>query len=80
VIVNRTCPCPTLVDEVARRVDTADNEVLIIAPALNSRLRHWVSDVDEAIARARDRVELALTSLRERGIKAAARSATQTRC
>ena len=70
VIANRTCPCPTLVDEIARRVGNADSEVLIVAPALNSRLRHWVSDVDEAIARAHHRVELALASLRERGISA----------
>lgn len=70
VIANRTCPCPTLVDEVARRVGAAQHEVLIVAPALNSRLRHWVSDVDDAIARANERVELALTGLRERGISA----------
>jgi GABA permease len=70
VIANRTCPCPTLVDEIARRVGSADSDVLIVAPALNSRLRHWVSDVDQAIARAHDRVELALAGLRERGISA----------
>jgi hypothetical protein len=40
--------------------------VLVVAPALNSRLRHWVSDVDDAVARARDRVELAVGELRER--------------
>src|SRR6185437_3636955 len=70
VIANRTCPCPTLVDEIAGRVGNADSDVLIIAPALNSRLRHWVSDVDGAIARAHDRVDLALAGLRERGIDA----------
>jgi len=70
VIANRTCPCPTLVDEIAGRVGNADSDVLIIAPALNSRLRHWVSDVDGAIARAHDRVDLALAGLHERGINA----------
>ena len=70
VIANRTCPCPTLIDEIERRVGNANGEVLIIAPALNSRLRHWVSDVDEAIAHAHDRVERALAALRERGISA----------
>ena len=44
--------------------------MLVVAPALNSRLRHWVSDVDAAAARARERVELALAELRERGISA----------
>jgi GABA permease len=70
VIANRTYPCPTLTDEVARRAGTAGNEVLVIAPALNSRLRHWVSDVDDATARARHRVALAVVGLRERGINA----------
>jgi hypothetical protein len=69
VIANRTCPCPALVDEVARRANDAPAEVLVVAPALNSRLRHWVSDVDGAIARAHDRVELAVAELRERGLR-----------
>jgi hypothetical protein len=68
VIANRTCPCPTLVDEVARRAGDTPTEVLVVAPALNSRLRHWVSDVDGAVARAHDRVELAVGELRERGV------------
>lgn len=70
VIANRTCPCPSLVDEVARRIGSGQGDVLIVAPALNSRLRHWVSDVDEAVARAHDRVDLALAGLHERGIDA----------
>jgi GABA permease len=69
VVANRTCPCPALTDEVARRAgDTID--VFIVAPALNSRVRHWVSDVDEAVARARDRLELAIADLRKRGVSA----------
>jgi hypothetical protein len=70
VIANRTCPCPTLVDEVARRAIDPPAGVLVVAPALNSRLRHWVSDVDYAVAQARDRVELAVAELRERGVGA----------
>jgi hypothetical protein len=45
VIANRTCPCPTLADEVARRASDTPIDVLVVAPALNSRLRHWVSDL-----------------------------------
>jgi len=70
VIHNRTCPCPTLVDEVARRAIDTSASVLVVAPALNSRLRHWVSDVDEAVAQARDRVGFALAELREHGVSA----------
>jgi hypothetical protein len=70
VVANRTCPCPTLVDEVARRAIDTPAQVLVVAPALNSRLRHWVSDVDEAVAQARDRVGFAVAELRERGVSA----------
>ena len=65
MIANRTCPCPTLADEVARRAAAAPTDVLVVAPALNSRLRHWVSDVDEALARAHERLDLAITALRQ---------------
>jgi hypothetical protein len=70
VIANRTCPCPTLADEIARRAGAAPTDVLVVAPALNSRLRHWVSDVDDALARAHERLQLAIAALRRRGIVA----------
>jgi hypothetical protein len=70
VIANRTCPCPTLVDEVARRARTAPADVLVVAPALNSRLRHWVSDIDGAVAAARARLDVALAALRDCGLSA----------
>jgi len=70
VIANRTCPCPTLADEVARRASDAPTDVRVVAPALNSRLRHWLSDVDEALTRAHERLELAITALRRRGVVA----------
>jgi multidrug efflux pump subunit AcrA (membrane-fusion protein) len=70
VIANRTCPCPTLADELAVRASDTRIDVLVVAPALNSRLRHWLSDTDEAVARARERLDLAVAALRERGIRA----------
>jgi hypothetical protein len=70
VVANRTCPCPKLLDEVARRASDTPIEVLVVVPALNSRLRHWLSDVDDAIARAHERLELALAELRTRGVSA----------
>jgi GABA permease len=70
VVANRTCPCPALVDEVAERAARAPSDVLVVAPALNSWLRHWVSDVDEAVSRAHERVEIAVGCLRERGVNA----------
>src|SRR5689334_5954562 len=67
VIANRTCPCPILADEVARR---APAEVLVVAPALNSRLRHWLSDIDASLVRAHERLDLAIAALRARGVVA----------
>lgn len=46
-------------------------EVLVVAPALNSRFRFWFSDTDEAIARA-DRVqEETVERMEEEGVDAA---------
>jgi hypothetical protein len=70
VIANRTCPCPALADEVAARAGDPPGEVLVVAPALNARLRHWVSDVDGAIAAARERLDRAVANLSEHGIAA----------
>jgi hypothetical protein len=47
-----------------------DVEVVVVSPALNSRLRHWVSDTDEATASARRRLEASLETLAEAGIEA----------
>jgi hypothetical protein len=70
VVANRTCPCPALADELAARTGDPSGDVLIVAPALNTRLRHWVSDVDTAIAAAGERLERAVANLSERGVSA----------
>ena len=38
-------------------------EVLVVAPALNQRLRHWLSDSDEARRRASKRLHACLAAL-----------------
>lgn len=70
VVANRTCPCPGLVDEIARRVSDRAGDVLIVAPALNSRLRHFLTDVDGAVVAAQERVDAALGLLHIAGIRA----------
>ena len=72
VVANRTCPCPGLLDHLAERVHgrRAGHSVLVVAPALNSRLRHVMSDVDGAIADAEARLSLALAYLDRRGVHA----------
>ena len=69
VVANRTCECPALHDEIVRRAEPA-RAVLVIAPALNSRLRHWVSDTDDAVQSARERLAAAVQELHLRGLSA----------
>ena len=70
VVANRTCPCPALIEAVAARAQPGLTEVRVVAPALNSRLHHWVSDVDGAIEQAHDRLDQAVAALRAHGIEA----------
>jgi hypothetical protein len=44
--------------------------VLVTSPALNSRLRSLVSDADDALGEARERIEAVLRELRRAGIQA----------
>lgn len=45
-------------------------EVLVVAPALNSRWRHWLSDPDRAIARAEAVQEETVDRMGEDGVDA----------
>jgi hypothetical protein len=54
------------------RVPSGD--VLVVAPALNSRLRRWVSDEDAARRRAEERAAALVDGLRRRGVHADGRA------
>ena len=52
--------------------DVREAEVLVVSPALQeSRLRYWIGDADEAIARAEEVQEETVERLEEEGIDAA---------
>src|SRR5215217_2016589 len=51
--------------------DADDAEVLVVAPALNTRSRFWLSDTDEAISRADEVQEETVERMEEEGIDAA---------
>ena len=68
IVADRTCPCPALID-LAHATVRADGEVLVLAPALNSRVRHWVSDTDAAVQGARLRLADALGALSHLGVR-----------
>jgi hypothetical protein len=43
--------------------------VRVLAPALNSRLAHWVSDIDSAVRAAEERMRATIEELRSHGLK-----------
>ena len=70
VVANETVGGATLVDEIHRRAEGVDEHVLVVSPALNSPLKHWVSDEDGARAAAAERLEQSLVRLRALGVNA----------
>ena len=53
--------------------EVSEAEVLVVAPALNSRLRRWLSDEDEARRRAERLVDAFVEPLRRSGVHAEGR-------
>jgi len=74
VVANETIEGASLQRIVKSRAAGAPRaELLVIAPALNSRLRYWLSDEDDARRGASIRLAESLESLRAAGIEAAGR-------
>jgi hypothetical protein len=65
VISNETVEAEILRDTIAARADRT--QVLVVAPALNTRLRHWLSDEDPARRAAERRLAAALAGLHAAG-------------
>jgi len=68
VIANETVAGRELMDAVKERAE--GGEVLVVAPALNTRLRHLFADVDKAREAAERRLHESLKHLDEAGIHA----------
>ena len=68
VIANETVGGRTLRDELGRLSGGRPTEILLVAPALNSPVRHWVSDEDGARAAAGERVQRSVARLAEGGL------------
>jgi hypothetical protein len=69
VVANETVGGGALRDEVTRRAGGRRTEVLVVAPALNSRVRHWASDDDHARAAAQTRVQASVERLGQTGLE-----------
>ena len=69
VVANETVEGEALQEAVRRSALDGGSEVLVIAPALNSRLRHWTSDDDDARIRAELRLEGCVDRLAADGVR-----------
>jgi GABA permease len=70
VVANETVGGPELLSEVRSRAGGRRVRILVVSPALNSPLRHWVSDEDDARAAAQERLDASLVSMRAAGLDA----------
>jgi hypothetical protein len=70
VIANETVGGKMLRQMILSKAAGVDKQVLVVVPALNSPLRHWASDEDNARAAAADRLEQSLQTLKEAGVEA----------
>lgn len=70
VVANETVGGPELLAEIRARTGTRRARVLVVSPALNSPLKQWTSDEDEARAAAQERLDASLTSMRAVGLDA----------
>ena len=70
VVANETVGGDVLRETIRERAEGVEEEVLVVAPTLTSRVRHWTSDQDSARAVAEQRLERSLAALREAGVTA----------
>jgi len=68
VIANETVAGDSLIREIRRRSQGVAERVLVVAPALNSHVRHWTSDEDGARAKARERLDQSVAQLQSAGV------------
>ncbi|MFL5969133.1 MAG: hypothetical protein ACJ74L_06020 [Gaiellaceae bacterium] len=70
VVANETVGGHTLRSMILEKSLDVREEVLVVTPALNSPLKHWVSDEDSARAAAQERLDASLAKLAEAGVQA----------
>jgi nucleotide-binding universal stress UspA family protein len=70
VVANETVGGSQLLDTIRERIAGRDARVLVVCPALNSPLRHWASDEDDARHNAQERLDASLATMQGAGIQA----------
>jgi GABA permease len=69
VVANETVGGPELLSEISERAGNRRARVLVVCPALNSPLRHWANDEDQAREDAQHRLEESVRSMRATGLE-----------
>jgi hypothetical protein len=70
VVANETVGGDALRETIEQRAAGVRENVLVVCPALNSRLRHWASDEDAARDAAQERLARSLQRLADAGVTA----------
>ena len=70
MVANETVAGEALREAVRDAVAGGRASVLVVCPALNSKLRHWTSDEDQARAAAEERLGRSIAELERSGIPA----------
>jgi hypothetical protein len=70
VIANETVAGEALFEAVRKAAEGYRAHVFVVAPALNTKVRHWVSDEDPARAEAQRRLDDSIARLAETGLDA----------
>ena len=70
VVANETVGGVQLFETIRERIAGRHARVLVVCPALNSPLRHWASDEDDAREKAQERLDASLAAMQGAGIQA----------
>jgi GABA permease len=70
VVANETVGGDELRHLLERKAEGVSEEILLVCPALNSRVRTWTSDEDGARAAAQERLDASLARLHAEGVTA----------
>jgi hypothetical protein len=70
VVANETVGGSALLTAIRAHSEGHRTVILVVCPALNSPLKHWVSDEDEARSDAQGRLDRSLAAMRSGGVEA----------
>jgi GABA permease len=68
IVANQTATSSALITELQAQTERGRVAFHLVVPALNSHLRHWLSDTDDAVSAAQRRSEEALAVLKSYGL------------